>query len=296
MLKTKIQSLLPGSTRDKGLMAAVCGSLLISFDAVFIRLSGTGGVDTVFLFGLFTALSMATIIQITDDRGIIGTLQEGGLPLVLSSLLILGSASSFVLSVKYTTVANTMIIMSGRPVLTAIVAWLALGEKPSDSLWTAMVGVIIGIGLVVHDSLNSPHLLGDGFAFLAVTCLAMNGTLWRRYKTISRFAIIGLAGFFMAVVMFIPSRPSDYSLATWLIMAAMGLGSAPLGRVLNAVSTRYLPAAEAALIALGNVVTAPLWVFLLFQERPSLSALAGGVIAMTSIVSFVIRSRKAAPA
>ena len=76
--------------------------------------------------------------------------------------------------------------------------------------------------------------------------------------------------------MFVPAHPSAYSANTWLIMAAMGMLSAPLGRVMNALSTRYIPAAEMATITLINVVLAPIWALLFFAEQPPTATMIGG--------------------
>ena len=278
------------NSRDKGRLAALTGGLLLSFDSVFIRFSGTGGIDTAFLFGVFSAISMFVVIHITDPRGIRGALLEGGWPLVVSGLLIVGSASTFVLSIKHTSVANTVFIMSARPVVTALISWLLLREKTSRSLWWAIAGVMLGIFVVVNGSLVGGNPLGDGLAIVTVLCLGLNGTLWRKYKDISRFAVIGLGGLLIALVMFIPASPAAYSLNTWLIMGCMGVLSAPLGRVLNALSSRYIPAAEMATITLISAVLAPVWAYLFFAERPPLSTMIGGAVIFLSIAAYLVRS------
>ena len=75
---SSVKTILPDNDHGKGRLAALGGGLLLSFDSVFIRLSGVGGVDTAFLFGLFSAISMALLIQITDPRGLVRTLVESG--------------------------------------------------------------------------------------------------------------------------------------------------------------------------------------------------------------------------
>ena len=294
MSPSAIIAMLPDDARDKGRLAALCGGLLLSFDPVFIRLSGVGGYDAAFLFGLFTALSMALMIQATDKRGLAGALRAGGLPMIVSGLLILGSASCFVLSIKHTAVANTMIILSGRPVLTAAASWLLLREKTPRSLWLAIAGVVAGIYVVVSGSLGSGNVEGDLLAMGGVLCLGLNGTLWRRYKDVSRMAVVGLGGLFVALAMSAPANPAAIPGSAWLIMAAMGLGSAPMGRVLNAVSSRYIPAAEMATIALTSVILAPAWAFLVFAERPPAATLAGGAVVLGSILAYLLLTRRRA--
>lgn len=291
-MTSHVKAMFAARPAELGIMAAVTGSLFLSFDSVFIRLSGISGYDTAFLFGIFSAISMSLFIQTTDSRGLVGTLKESGWPAVVSGLLIVGSALSMILSIKHTAVANTMVILSGRPVMTALACWLILKEKPTKSLWLAITGVIIGILTVASGSLQSGTILGDLFAFSAVLFLALNGTLWRRYKNISRMVIVGLGGFFLALTMSIPAAPSTYSTDTWIIMAAMGLFSAPLGRVLNATATRYIPAAEAAMIGLSSVILASLWAYLFFNEIPSLNTIIGGIIVISTITTYIMIKRK----
>lgn len=291
-MTSHVKAMFAARPAELGIMAAVTGSLFLSFDSVFIRLSGISGFDTAFLFGIFSAISMSLFIQTTDPRGLVVTLKESGWPAVVSGLLIVGSALSVILSIKHTAVANTMVILSGRPVMTALACWLILKEKPTTSLWLAITGVIIGISTVASGSLQSGTILGDLFAFSAVIFLALNGTLWRRYKNISRIVIVGLGGFFLALTMSIPAEPSTYSADTWITMAAMGLFSAPLGRVLNATATRYIPAAEAAMIGLSSVILASLWAYLFFNEIPSLNTIIGGIIVISTITTYIMIKRR----
>jgi drug/metabolite transporter (DMT)-like permease len=287
MTIAQLKAFIPEEARAKGTMAAILGGILLSFDPVFVRLSGVGGYETAFLFGLFSALSMGTLIQATDARGLAGTVRESGWPAVVSGLIILGSASMFVLSIKHTSVANTMMILSGRPVLTAAAAWLILGERTSGKLWLAIGGVVCGMAVVVSGSLRSGNVHGDALALAGVVCLAVNGVMWRYFKAMSRMLVVGFGGLFLAVIMFFLADVPTIPPRTWLVMACMGLLSAPAGRVLNAVSSRYIPAAEMATYALISPVLAPIWVFLLFREQPPAATLAGGALILAAIAAYI---------
>jgi drug/metabolite transporter (DMT)-like permease len=287
MIIAQLKAFIPEEARAKGTTAAILGGILLSFDPVFVRLSGVGGYETAFLFGLFSALSMGSLIQATGARGLAGTIRESGWPAVVSGLIILGSASMFVLSIKHTSVANTMMILSGRPVLTAAAAWLILGERTSGRLWLAIGGVICGMAVVVSGSLRSGDVHGDALALAGVLCLAVNGVMWRHFKAMSRMLVVGFGGLFLAVTMFFLADVPAIPPRTWLVMACMGLLSAPAGRVLNAVSSRYIPAAEMATYALISPVLAPIWVFLLFREQPPAATLAGGTLILAAIAAYI---------
>lgn len=286
-----INEIIPKTDSGKGRAAALCGGFLISFDSIFIRTAGISGADTVFLFGIFSAISMAILIQLTDKRGFIKTLKDSGWPLILSALLIVGSSSTFILSIRNTSVANTVFILSARPILTALAAWIFMHEKTSKALWLSIFGLIAGIYIVVNGSLTNGNIMGDGYALCAVSCVSINGAVWRKYSDMSRLAVVGTGGFFLAIAMFFQSNPSQIPPESWLIMAAMGIASAPIGRVMNALSSRYIPSSEMATLTLISTVLAPIWALFFFNEHPPVTTLLGGMVIFISIGSYLFLTR-----
>ncbi|MCG7521021.1 DMT family transporter [Ruegeria sp. Ofav3-42] len=278
--------------RMTGIAIALLGALLMSFDPIFIRLSGVSGFDTAFLFGLFTAISMSAFIQLRDERGLIEVLKAGGWPIFLSGLLMLGSASALVLSIKNTSVANTFVILSTSPALAALFSWFFLKEITRRSTWISIVFVMLGIAIVVSGSFGSGNLKGDLLAFFAVICLSLNQTLLRKYQDVSRMASVGLGGLFLALTMAIVAEPSGYSLGTWVIMGAMGLFTAPFGRVMSAVAIRYITAPEVGMILMTEVVFAPLFAFGFFGEIPPVASFIGGAIILVTVLIYAGLSAK----
>ncbi|MBN3561019.1 DMT family transporter [Aliamphritea spongicola] len=286
------QKLTAGNTRASGILIALAGALLMSFDPIFIRFSGVSGFDTAFLFGLFTAISMPVFIQLRDERGVVKAVRESGWPVVLSGILMLGSASALVLSIKNTSIANTFVILSAAPALAAVFSRIFLGEVTRRSTWIAIVSVMIGIAIVVSGSFESGNLLGDALALFAVTCLSLNQTLLRKYQGVSRMASVGLGGFFLAIVMFFLASPGSFSMSTWIIMGVMGLFTAPFGRVLSQVATRYITAPEVGMILMIEAVFAPLWAFGFFGEVPPVTSIIGGSVILITILVYAMSAAK----
>lgn len=280
------------NARTTGILIALLGALLMSFDPIFIRFSGVSGFDTAFLFGLFTAISMPVFIQLRDERGLVTALKASGWPVIFSGVLMLGSASALVLSIKNTSIANTFVILSAAPALAAIFSRIFLGEITKRSTWFAIAAVMIGIAIVVSGSFKTGNWLGDGLAVFAVTCLSLNQTLLRKYQDVSRMASVGLGGLFLATVMFFLATPSTFSTSTWIIMAAMGLFTAPFGRVLSQVATRYITAPEVGMILMIEGVIAPLWAFGFFGEVPPMASIIGGAIILGTILMYAISTAK----
>ncbi|PMG88345.1 hypothetical protein BCS96_04980 [Vibrio breoganii] len=293
MTLSTFQNLTVKNSRAAGFLIAILGAALMSIDPIFIRLSGVSGYDTAFLFGLFSAISMPLLLKVTDKRGAVEAVKQSGRPLLFAGILMLGSATGLVLSIKNTSIANTFVILSASPAIAAIFSWLLLREKASRSTIIAIIAVMLGIGIVVSGSIGSGNLLGDALAMFSVICLSLMFTLLRKYQEVSRLASVALGGLLLAIVMSFLAEPSSYSLNTWLIMAAMGLLTAPLGRVFSMVATRHITAAEVSMTLMLETVLAPIWGYLVFSEIPASTSILGGVVILITILAYTFSELKA---
>lgn len=70
----------------------------------------------------------------------------------------------------------------------------------------------------------------------------------------------------------------------WRIFVALGVFQMALGLGLLTVGARLLPPAEVALLSLLEIVLGPLWVWLVYGERPATATLLGGAIVTVAIV------------
>lgn len=278
------------SMQAKGVSIALIGAILMSFDPIFIKSSGVSGLDAAFLFGLFTSISMLGLLSITAKNGLRAEIEQSGKPLWISSALILISASSLVISLKYTSVTNTFVILCAAPAITALFSRIILKETTSLTEWMIIVIVMVGVGIVVAGSLHSISLIGDGLALLSVTTISFNQTYLRKHQQVSRVATIGLAGLMIASLLVWFVSPEYYEWNTWLIMAAMGLFTAPIGRVLSQVATRYITATEVGVILVLEAALAPFLAYLFFQELPTLQSLIGGSVIFIAIMIFIMHS------
>jgi drug/metabolite transporter (DMT)-like permease len=280
------------SSRAIGFIVALLGAFMMSIDPVFIRFAGVSGFDTAFLFGLFIAISMPIVLQLNDKRGLIRAVKESGWPLLIAGVLMVGSASGLVFSIKNTSIANTFVILSGTPAMAAVFSWLLLKEATNRSTWVAIISVMVGIGIVASGSLGSGHWIGDLLAVLSVVCLSLKFTLLRKYQDVSRMAITGFGGLLLAMVMLFFATPATYSVNTWIIMGIMGLFTAPFGRVLSMVATRYITAAEASMTLMLETVLATLWAFIFFDEVPPIASMVGGALILITIFTYTRSAMK----
>jgi DME family drug/metabolite transporter len=55
-------------------------------------------------------------------------------------------------------------------------------------------------------------------------------------------------------------------------------------------ANRSVPAPDATLLLMSEVVLAPVWVWIFYKENPSSSTLAGGAVILASVVWLTLRS------
>ena len=68
-----------------------------------------------------------------------------------------------------------------------------------------------------------------------------------------------------------------------ILLLVLGVVQLGMGFMLITMGTRYIPAAEAALLALSESVLAPILAWLIIMEVPTTLALTGGIIVLTCV-------------
>jgi len=268
----------------KGTAFTLSGMALMSLDAIFVRFSGLGGFGASFLFGMFSMISMAFVTQIYG-KGVPDAIKKGGLVLVFSGMVMGGSGTTFVLAVQETTIANVVLIMTTSAVFSSIYSRFLLGEKTSLSTWAAVMVSILGVYIIVRGSLGGHGLLGDMYALAAAMFSSLNYVIWRKYPQISRTMAISFGGFFIMLFSSFGTDFGSFSVVSVLVMAAMGLLSAPIGRAFISTAARHITAMEISLYTLTRTVLVPFLAWLFFTEIPPAQTFAGGAVIICAITA-----------
>jgi drug/metabolite transporter (DMT)-like permease len=80
-----------------------------------------------------------------------------------------------------------------------------------------------------------------------------------------------------------------------VILAAFGVVNSALGIALFLMGSRHIKPVETALIGALDAPLAPLWVWIVFAEYPSVQTLIGGTVVFMAVVGHIIRASRAAP-
>lgn len=267
----------------RGLMVVGAGVLVISFDALLIRLAAAGAWEVAFWRGALMAFSLGLIWKLVGARsGRRGwTLQAPW----LTAVVLLGiNGCLFVLAIMHTTVANTVVILCTGPLFAALFTRLFLGEPVALRTWVAIVICSGGTVAVFAGSLGSGGLAGDLAALAAAMNFGAILVLLRRYPGMPRIPLVGASGAVMATLSLPLGAPFALGMDSLAVLALMGLVQMPVALVLITRGTDYLPAPEVSLMMLVETLLGPLWVWLALGERPALVTLIGGLVMVPTLV------------
>lgn len=260
----------------KGLIFTGAGVLLISPDALLIRLIDAPPMDLLFWRGMMMFLIMGALIIVRERRDYRAFFARFGWPVVIAAAIAILMYFCFVNAITHTTAANALFILAAAPLLAAIVGRVFFAEKLSWFTWVAAVVVVALIGAIAGNSIAAGGGLGVLSALGAALTLALFFTVFRAFPDISRLQVFTLAGGLMALVCSQIATPFDFTGQQMTFTLILTVCFLPIATYLMTMGPRYLPAAEASLLILLESVLGPLWVYLVIGEVPSTTTMICG--------------------
>lgn len=269
---------------QKGLLITAIGGLALTFDIPLIRLAD-GGAWTILLLRTGTTFLAALVIwavwrSLSKDAP---QLIPGWSGLIVAALYGLGSIC-FVTGVFNTSTANLVFILAFTTMFSALLSWLFLKERPRPITLAALALMIVGVAIIVGDSIGTGHLFGDLMALCAAFMIAAAITISRASgKDMGFTALIGVI-LPCAVAAFMVSRTGVQVNAPWWIIFN-GAVIMPISFFCLANGPKYISGPEVAMFYLLETVLAPVWVWAIFAETPSRNSLIGGAILIVTLVA-----------
>lgn len=237
-----------------------------------------------------TAFLIAYMFWRDGWRGTVRMFRDMGLPGLAVAACFATASICFVVALSYTTVANILLIQAGVPLIAALFAWIALREAVSGGTWVAIFFVIVGVGVMVSETLGgSVSPIGDGLA-LAITCaLATATVITRRFSNVRMTPATCLGTVFAALIALTQASSLAVSAHDMAFLFAFGVINLGLGLACFATGARLIPAAMAALLGTFETILGPVWVWLAHAEVPSGRTLIGGAIVFAALLVHIAR-------
>lgn len=288
----------PGYRR--GLVLVLIAGVFWSTVGLFVRLIETATAwQILFYRSLGVAVAMLLIIALQNRRSILAVFRESGLTAVFGGLALVAAFCGSIFSYLNTSVANAVFIFASAPFLTALFSRLLLGERVRPGTWLAIFIAALGIGIMVAEGIALGELFGNLAALVSAAGFAFFSIALRRRRGANMFPAVCLGGSFTTVIAAVMCLISGEGLAVSLAdgTISVGLGAVVIcgGMLLFTVGSKVVPAAELTLLAMTEVLLAPVWVWLLLDESASFYTLLGGAILLSAIVGNALTGLRRKP-
>ena len=269
----------------------IVATLMWSMAGIVTRpLQGAGSFEATFWRSLFDAAALAVLLAaLRGWRELAATLHHGGATLWLSGLCWAVMFTAFMVAITMTTVANVLVTMASAPLLTALFARAALGQRLPTRTWGAVVAAGAGIAwMYAHElgAAGAPQLVGIAVAAGVPTAAAVNWTVIQKSGRgggdLLPAVLIGAV--LSCVVTVVPAWPLSTSAHDLWLLALLGVVQLAIPCLVAVAAARVLSAPEAALLSLLEIIFGVTWTWLGTAERPAAHVLVGGSLVVGALV------------
>ncbi len=284
-------------------VAIVIAVISISFASIFIKWSDAPALAiAAYRLGFATLILLVPTLAFRrhEFRGI--TRREY-IILALVGVALAFHFGFWISSLKYTSVANSVILVSTHPILIALVSHYYLGERISK-VAGAGVGIAL-VGMVIIGSsdfaVSQESLYGDFLALLGMFALAtylLSGRRIRQkmpvlpYVTVV-YAVATVCLFLGCFIFSVPLYP--YPGEEWILFLALAIIPMILGHTVYNWTLRYVTALVVSMSILGEPILSAILAYFLLSEEPTGWVILGGVLVLVGIYLVASRSVRTAP-
>ncbi|GMG84182.1 DMT family transporter [Paralimibaculum aggregatum] len=284
-----------------GLALATAGALLLTPDALFMRLSGMDGSQMVAWRGLLMGGALLLAWPLVAGPRLGAELRALAAPICAVVILCqAGNSLLFSYGIANAPVAVVLFGVATVPVFSALLARLIAGEPTSPATWIAIAAVLSGIALAVLGgaegglALDLAALTGAAAGLGVALALAFGFVVMRHARGIPILPVIGLGALCSGLIGLALAGPAALLEGEVWAIAVSGAVILPVSFFALTAATRHTHASNVSLLMLLETVLGPVWVWLGTGEAPTWPMLAGGAIVVGSLTLYLLHLRRAA--
>ncbi len=224
---------------------------------------------------------------------------------IVSGLFLSIHFITWIASIKYTSIASSVTLVSTSPVFVIIVSFLLFREKPAAITLFATVVAILGTALIAYsDKSIAPNsqypdpLFGDFLAILgafAVSIYFISGSHLRKYMQTFQYItlVYSSAAIFTTVFALLSSEPFfGYRTVSYIYMILMAVIPQLFGHTSFNWALKHLKASAVAISTLGEPIGATVLAYIFFHQTVSQLKLLGMVMVIFSIAVAIKTSKQ----
>jgi drug/metabolite transporter (DMT)-like permease len=256
------------------------------------RLEAAHSFEVTFWRSAFTVLALAVLLLgLRGPAVLVKSVRAGGRTLWLSGLCWSVMFTAFMVALTLTSVANVLVTMAIAPLLTALLARVALGHRLAARTWAAIVIAGIGIAWMYAREVSGSdarNLLGTLVALCVPIAAATNWTLIQHSRSARDVDLLPavLIGATISALVTLPlAMPFAASMHDLALLGLLGVVQLAIPCLMSVAAARHLSAPEASLLALLEVVFGVAWAWLGANEAPAPHVLGGGALVLGALAA-----------
>lgn len=199
----------------------------------------------------------------------------------------------WIASLKYTSVASSVVLVTTNPAFVGIGARVFLKERIGPNLLLGISLSVFGSGLIGFGdmSLSQESLMGDGLALLGAMAasgyLLIGREIRRDYDLLSYiFPVYSVAGLLLIGLSFCFQKSFfGYSPSTYLLFLLLALIPQLIGHTIFNWALRFLPAPIVAIAILGEPVGSTILAYFILEEGLTIWKILGGISIFTGVLT-----------
>jgi drug/metabolite transporter (DMT)-like permease len=212
--------------------------------------------------------------------------------LILSGSFLGFHFASWIASLKYTSVASSVVLVTTNPIFVGIGSRVFLKERLGLNLILGIGLSVIGSGLIGYGdfALSKGALMGDGLALmgaLAASGYILVGRKMRKNKDLFSyiFPVYSTAGLILIFFSLSLQKPFfGYSSSTYLFLVLLALIPQLIGHTTFNWALKYLPASMVAITILGEPIGSTVLAYFILGEGLTLWKILGGIFIFAGIL------------
>ena len=261
------------------------GAVSLSFGGLIVKsFEGATLWQILFWRSLFFSLTVLTFLIISYKKKTFKAFYESGLPGFIGGIILSFGFCGYVFAMYNTTVANTNFIISLQILFLAIFGYFFLKEKINLITLISIVLAMIGVLVMVGNSLTPGELSGNLAAFTMPITFAVLIMIVRKFPTVDMVPAQFIAGISSCLIGFLLSTQIMISPNDIFLGFLAGFFQVGFGFIFITIGARTTPSAMVGIIMLSESILGPIWAFLFVSERPSIFGLIGGVIILSAVL------------
>ena len=268
-----------------GYLLVLFGGFFLSWGGLIVRLFETPDIwQILFLRSFFFILALIIFLFLVYKRNTIQIIKNSGKPGFFGGLILSLSFVSYVVSMTETTVANVVFIISTQTIFLAVMGYFFLKEKISLIGFISISLAMLGIGIMVGDSINTGSLFGNIVALAIPINFSILVIIIRKYPQLDMVPAIFYSGVFSTIYGLVLCDNLIFSFNDIFMGFLLGVPQLAFGFICITIGSRSTPSVTVGLLMLLESICGTLWVWIFLNEIPPLSVLIGGAAIILAIV------------